>query len=452
MPHFIDRRLNPKGKSLANRQRFLRRARGADQARRCDSPAQGPARSRTSPTSKKISIPTKGTREPRFRHARDTAASASACCPATRSSSPAIRSRSRQGGGGGGGGKEALGQRRGRGRLQLHADRARRSSTFSSRISSCPTWSSCDLKEITTFKPRRAGFTTSGSPDQHQSRAHDAQSVRPPHRAAAAASSDEIEALADGDRRAGGERDAEPRRHARSDRRAARRARACWSAGASCIAFIDPLDVRFNRFEQQPEPTSQAVMFCLMDVSGSMGEREKDLAKRFFMLLHLFLKRRYERIDIVFIRHTHEAQEVDEETFFYSTRDRRHDRFDGARGDAARSSRSAIRAERVEHLRRAGVGRLQRSRAMPRAASRCLNEEMMPICQYYAYIEILDEREMEVFRTDERHRAVARLSRASPRHGRISRRSASPSRKTSSPSSASCSPSSAQQGAREWRA
>ena len=49
-----------------------------------------------------------------------------------------------------------------------------------------------------------------------------------------------------------------------------------------------------------------------------MGQREKDLAKRFFVMLHLFLKRRYEKIDIVFIRHTHEAQEVDEETFFYS--------------------------------------------------------------------------------------------------------------------------------------
>ena len=84
------------------------------------------------------------------------------------------------------------------------------------------------------------------------------------------------------------------------------------------IPYIDPFDIRYNRFEQQPEPNTNAVMFCLMDVSGSMGEREKDLAKRFFILLHLFLKRRYERIDVVFIRHTHEAQEVDEETFFYS--------------------------------------------------------------------------------------------------------------------------------------
>ncbi|TIW29251.1 MAG: YeaH/YhbH family protein, partial [Mesorhizobium sp.] len=84
------------------------------------------------------------------------------------------------------------------------------------------------------------------------------------------------------------------------------------------IAYVDPVDIRFNRFDAQPVPNANAVMFCLMDVSGSMGEREKDLAKRFFVLLHLFLKRRYDRTEIVFIRHTHEAQEVDEETFFYN--------------------------------------------------------------------------------------------------------------------------------------
>ena len=53
-------------------------------------------------------------------------------------------------------------------------------------------------------------------------------------------------------------------------------------------------------------------MFCLMDVSGSMDEARKDLAKRFFILLYLFLTRHYEKIDIVFIRHHTQAQEVDE--------------------------------------------------------------------------------------------------------------------------------------------
>ena len=85
------------------------------------------------------------------------------------------------------------------------------------------------------------------------------------------------------------------------------------------IPYIDPLDLRYRQFQPQPNPVAQAVMFCLMDVSGSMTEHMKDLAKRFFALLYVFLKRRYQHVDIVFIRHTHEASEVDEQTFFYST-------------------------------------------------------------------------------------------------------------------------------------
>lgn len=84
------------------------------------------------------------------------------------------------------------------------------------------------------------------------------------------------------------------------------------------IPFLDEIDIRYRRHEQVPVPVSQAVMFCLMDVSGSMGEWEKEMAKRFFMLLYLFLSRNYERVELVFIRHHHEAKEVDEEEFFRS--------------------------------------------------------------------------------------------------------------------------------------
>jgi uncharacterized sporulation protein YeaH/YhbH (DUF444 family) len=84
------------------------------------------------------------------------------------------------------------------------------------------------------------------------------------------------------------------------------------------IPFIDPVDLRYRRTEARPEPIARAVMFCVMDVSSSMDEHMKDLAKRFFSLLYLFLTRRYRRVEIVFIRHTHEAREVDEETFFHS--------------------------------------------------------------------------------------------------------------------------------------
>ena len=85
------------------------------------------------------------------------------------------------------------------------------------------------------------------------------------------------------------------------------------------IPFIDTFDLRFRNRVTQPMPIAQAVMFCIMDVSGSMDETRKDLAKRFFILLHLFLKRHYERIEIVFIRHHTTAKVVDEEEFFHST-------------------------------------------------------------------------------------------------------------------------------------
>jgi len=85
------------------------------------------------------------------------------------------------------------------------------------------------------------------------------------------------------------------------------------------IPFIDPFDLRYVNRIKQPTPSSKAVMFCLMDVSGSMDEQRKDLSKRFFILLYLFLNRNYEKIEVVFIRHHTRAEEVDEETFFHST-------------------------------------------------------------------------------------------------------------------------------------
>lgn len=83
------------------------------------------------------------------------------------------------------------------------------------------------------------------------------------------------------------------------------------------IAYIDQVDVRYRRFSQTPLPNSQAVVFCLMDVSGSMGEKEKEIAKRFFLLLYLFLQRKYQKVDIRFVKHTTEARECTEQEFFY---------------------------------------------------------------------------------------------------------------------------------------
>jgi len=84
------------------------------------------------------------------------------------------------------------------------------------------------------------------------------------------------------------------------------------------IPYIDDFDLKYNVQKKQPQPSSKAVMFCLMDVSGSMDQRTKDIAKRFFILLYLFLQRNYEKTEVVFIRHHSTAKEVDEEEFFYS--------------------------------------------------------------------------------------------------------------------------------------
>ncbi|HEY3048691.1 MAG TPA: YeaH/YhbH family protein [Polaromonas sp.] len=85
------------------------------------------------------------------------------------------------------------------------------------------------------------------------------------------------------------------------------------------IPFFDPFDLRYRNRVKVPLPTAKAAMFCLMDVSGSMDEARKDIAKRFFILLYLFLRRHYERTDVIFIRHHTQAAEVSEEEFFKST-------------------------------------------------------------------------------------------------------------------------------------
>ena len=82
--------------------------------------------------------------------------------------------------------------------------------------------------------------------------------------------------------------------------------------------FLDDTDLRYNYFKKFPKPAKMAVMFCLMDVSGSMEAYEKDLAKRFFLLLYLFLHKSYKHVEVRFIRHHDTATECDEQTFFYS--------------------------------------------------------------------------------------------------------------------------------------
>ena len=178
------------------------------------------------------------------------------------------------------------------------------------------------------------------------------------------------------------------------------------------IPFIDPIDVRYNRFNPVAVPRAKAVMFCLMDVSASMGERQKDLAKRFFILLHLFLKRKYERVDIVFIRHTHEAAEVDEQEFFYGRET------GGTAVSSALKTMISVRDARYPvadwnvYCAQASDG--DNSAGDSRECVALLDKAILPLTQYYAYIEIADEDASDDARQKDLWRAYAALREKAP--------------------------------------
>jgi uncharacterized sporulation protein YeaH/YhbH (DUF444 family) len=152
------------------------------------------------------------------------------------------------------------------------------------------------------------------------------------------------------------------------------------------VPFVDTFDLRYNNRIRVPQPSTQAVMFCLLDVSGSMDEGRKNIAKRFFMLLYLFLTRNYERIEVVFIRHHTVASEVNEDEFFTS-----------------RESGGTVVSSALELMRSIILDRYPSNQWNIYGAqasdgdnwnddsSRCrelLEQSLLPLTQYFAYIEI----------------------------------------------------------------
>ena len=386
--HFIDRRKNPKGKSLGNRQRFLKRARA--QIKDAVNKSLRDRSLKEIDKGEKISIPSKSTAEPRFRLDPEKG-EREMVHPGNKEFGQGDRIKKPPKGAGKGKGKEASDSGDGEDSFQFTLTQDEFLDIFFEDLE-LPNLVKRSLKEIKSTAFKRAGVTVSGSPTNMNlvRTMRNAHGRRLALRRPSTREMNELkERLFQLERIAqpGAEQIAEIKDIiARLEEMEARRR---WAP------FIDPLDVRYNAFEPTPVETTAAVMFCLMDVSGSMGEREKDLAKRFYMLLYLFLKRRYEKVDVVFIRHTHHAEEVDEETFFYSRQS------GGTVVSTALDKMLEVQQDRYGasewniYVAQASDGFTQSG-----DAKRCveiLNEMVMPISQYYAYIEILDERELEVF-------------------------------------------------------
>jgi uncharacterized sporulation protein YeaH/YhbH (DUF444 family) len=387
MPSFIDRRLNPQDKSLGNRQRFLKRAR--DELKRSIKEKIRSGKIADADGEHAVPMPARGTAEPTFQNAPGTGRR-DHVLPGNKEYQAGDRI-PKPSGGAGGAGRAATDAQETEDDFRFVLSREEVLDLFFEDLE-LPDMVKLNLKEVVAFKPRRAGFAKTGTPTginvgrtMRNSYGRRIALGRPKQ--------EEVEAIADEIARLEAEKKPSV---ATLERLVTLRSELeLYERRRRLIPYIDPIDIRFNRFDPQPLPNANAVMFCLMDVSGSMGEREKDLAKRFFVLLHLFLKRRYDRIDIVFIRHTHEAREVDEETFFYSTQS------GGTVVSTALEEMNRIIEERYPS-KEWNIYAAQASDGdnFANDSERCvalLDKTIMPLCQYYAYVEIIDERESHIF-------------------------------------------------------
>ena len=302
----IDRRPQGRNKSAVNRQRFLRRYR--KHIREAVADAVNKRSITDTDRGDSISIPKKDVSEPIFRHGKG--GRQHRVLPGNKEFITGDRIKRPTGGGDGGGGGEASNTGEGMDEFVFELSR-QEFLDFMFEDLELPNLVKKQLKETETFKYIKGGYTRDGIP----ARLNVLQSLRSAKarrialggaiRRQIKALEEELAALEESD---GGEQ-----RISEIEAELIRLERRL-----NHVPFLDDFDLKYNNLIQQPLPTSNAVMFCLMDVSGSMTQDVKDLAKRFFILLHLFLKQTYKKIDVVFIRHHTIASEVDEEEFFYS--------------------------------------------------------------------------------------------------------------------------------------
>lgn len=400
--NIIDRRLNPKGKSLANRQRFLRRAR--EQIRKAVREASSGRSITDIDGGEGISIPMDDLREPSFRRAAEGGIR-DYVVPGNKEfiAGDTIAKPPKQAGGAGG----SEGSPDGGGDDAFHFVLSRDEflDLFLEDLE-LPDMDKKNLQKSEQMAFSRAGLSVTGSPSNLNlvrtmrnslSRRIALKRPKPAEMAELQAAIAELEESGDNP-----ELLSELRIELEAQLTKSRR-----------VPYIDPVDVRYNRFQATPKPISQAVMFCLMDVSGSMTEHMKDLAKRFYMLLYLFLNRRYVHVDIVFIRHTHEAKEVDEQTFFYST-----ETGGTVVSTALAEMTKIVKARYSPHdwnIYAAQASDGDNTNSDNGTAIGLLTAAILPVCQYFAYIEVGAEykdwlgRETDLWRT---YKSVAALNMA----------------------------------------
>ncbi|MRD46033.1 DUF444 family protein [Caenimonas koreensis DSM 17982] len=374
----IDRRLSGKNKSIGNRERFLRRYR--DQIKEAVRKAVGSRGIRDIEQGTDITLPKRDVSEPLFNHG--PGGTREMVHPGNQEYVRGDRIDRPPGGGGAGNGSGASQDGQGEDDFVFRISREEFMNYFFDDLALPRLVRTQLLADAPEWKVRRAGFVSEGNPTS----LHVVRSMR----------------VALGRRIAmGGESRLELRRleklladlqeqDAPGTRIAALHADIeALKARLKRVPFLDPFDLRYRNRVREPLPTSRAVMFCLMDVSGSMDEARKDLAKRFFILLYLFLTRHYQQTDVVFIRHHTQAAEVTEDEFFHATES----------GGTVVSSALTMMHDIIRQRYLGAEWNIYGAQASDgdnwqQDSSKCrelLDSKILPLVRYYAYVQVAEE-------------------------------------------------------------
>lgn len=390
MSQVIDRRLNGKNKSAVNRQRFIRRYKG--QIKRAVTDAISGRSIKDIDKGDEVSIPTKDISEPVFGHG--TAGRRERVHPGNREFVTGDQMKRPPSGGSEGGGASNEGE--GEDDFAFTLSKEEFLELFFEDLE-LPDLVKTQLAKITEHKMVRAGHSSEGIPANIdvirslKGALARRMALGAPYRKQireAQSQLEELRALSNDGEAVRSLEDEIAELKRRIDR----------------IPFIDTFDLRYTNRIKQPKPTTQAVMFCLMDVSGSMDAERKEIAKRFFILLYLFLSRNYERIDVVFVRHHTTAMEVDENDFFYARET----------GGTVVSSALQLTYDIIRERYPTSDWNLYVAQASdgdnwsddsPLCRDLLLSK-LMPCLQYYAYVEIVAEEPQNLWMEYERVKAA----------------------------------------------
>lgn len=374
----IDRRLAGKNKSIGNRERFLRRHK--EQIREAVKRAVDGRGIRDLAQGEDIHIPKRDIAEPIFGHGQG--GKREMVHPGNRDYIRGDHIERPKNGGAGSGGGQAADAGEAEDDFVFHLTKEEFMEVFFDDLA-LPNLARTTLAETPDFKTHRAGYSSDGTPNN----LHVVRSMRGAigRRIAIGSGSRRDMALLEEQLVA---------MHAEAGDHSAEIARLETEIEAlrsriGRIPYLDPIDLRYRSRVKVAVPTAKAVMFCLMDVSGSMDEGRKDLAKRFFILLYLFLTRHYERIDIVFIRHHTQALEVDEQNFFHSTET----------GGTVVSSALVLMEEVARARYPTSEWNIYGAQASDgdnwhHDSGRCrqlLANTILPLCRYFAYVQVAEE-------------------------------------------------------------